>query len=72
VEDVGTSGDYDSDYNFAYQLIGGVAYNVSPNWSISGEVRYFGINDQDLENDNLQFKSTYHTFDLLVGASYHF
>ena len=25
-------GDFDSDYKFAYQLIGGVAYNITPNW----------------------------------------
>lgn len=65
-------GDFDSDYNFAYQLIGGVAYNVAPNWKINGEVRFFGINDQDFENDDLKFKSTYHTFDLLIGATYSF
>jgi opacity protein-like surface antigen len=65
-------GDFDSDYNFAYQLIGGVAYNINPNFALTGEVRYFGINDQDLENDLLQFKSTYHTFDLLLGVSYAF
>jgi opacity protein-like surface antigen len=53
VEDVSPDfgGDFDSDYNFAYQLIGGVAYNVNPSWRINGELRFFGINDQDLEND---------------------
>lgn len=65
-------GDLDSDYNFAYQVITGVAYSVSPNFDITGEVRFFGINDQDLENDELQFKSTYQTFDLLIGAVYRF
>ena len=74
VEDVPSAdgGDFDSDYNFAYQLIGGVAYNVNPNWRINGEVRFFGINDQDLENDLFSFKSTYQTFDLLIGATYSF
>ena len=65
-------GDLDSDYNFAYQLIGGVAYNVTPNWKLNGEVRFFGINDQDVENDVVSFKSTYHTFDLIFGATYAF
>jgi opacity protein-like surface antigen len=65
-------GDFDSDYNFAYQLIGGVAYAVNPNWKINGGVRCFGINDQDLENDIFEFKTTYHTFDLLIGATYAF
>jgi len=65
-------GDFDSDYNFAYQVIGGVAYNINPNLSLNGEARFFGINDQDLENDFFSFKTTYHTFDLLFGATYHF
>jgi opacity protein-like surface antigen len=65
-------GDFDSDYNLAYQLIGGVAYNLNPNLSLTGEVRFFGINDQDIENDDLTFKTTYHTIDLLVGVLYRF
>lgn len=65
-------GDLDSDYNFAYQLIGGVGYQLPSGWTLNGEARFFGINDQDLENSTLQFKSTYHTFDLLFGATYNF
>lgn len=65
-------GNFDSDYNFAYQLIGGVAYNWTPAWSMNMEARFFGINDQDLENDDVSFKTTYQTFDLLFGATYHF
>ena len=62
----------DSDYNFAYQVITGVAYNVAPNFDITGEVWFFGINDQEIENDDFSFKSTYQTFDLLIGAAYRF
>jgi opacity protein-like surface antigen len=65
-------GDLDSDYNFAYQLIGGVAYVLPSGWTLNGEARFFGINDQTVENDFVSFKSTYHTFDLLFGATYHF
>ena len=65
-------GDLDSDYNFAYQVIGGVGYAVNPNLSLIGELRFFGINDQDFESDDLSFKSTYHTIDLLFGATYSF
>lgn len=65
-------GNFDSDYNFAYQLIGGVGYQLPSGWTLNGEARFFGINDQDLENGDLQFKSTYQTFDLLFGATYHF
>jgi opacity protein-like surface antigen len=65
-------GDLDSDYNFAYQAIGGIGFAVNPNLSLFGEVRFFGINDQDLENDVYSFKTTYHTIDLLFGATYSF
>lgn len=65
-------GDFDSDYNFAYQLIGGVKYNLPSGWSLNGEARFFGINDQTMENDVLTFKSNYTTFDLLFGATYNF
>lgn len=65
-------GDLDSDYNLAYQLIGGIAYNINPNFSLNGEIRFFGINDQDLENDLFRIKTTYQTFDLLFGATYRF
>ena len=44
-------GDFDGDYEFAYQLIGGVAYDVNPQFSITTEVRFFGISEQDLENE---------------------
>ncbi len=73
IEDFGnTGGDLDSDYNFAYQLIGGVEYAVSPALSLLGEARYFGINDQEIKNDDLSLKTTYSTFDLLVGVRYGF
>jgi opacity protein-like surface antigen len=64
--------DFDSDYNFAYQLIGGIAYDVNPNLSLNGELRFFGINDQDIENEFFKLKTTYQTFDVLVGDTYHF
>ena len=62
----------DADFNFAYQLITGVAYDVNPAWTLNGEVRFFGINDQDFEGGGQKFKSTFQTFDVLVGATYHF
>jgi opacity protein-like surface antigen len=65
-------GSFESDYNFAYQLIGGVAYSWSPAWTMNMEARFFGINDQDVENGDFKFKTTYQTFDLLFGATYHF
>ena len=71
VDELG-GGDFDSDYEFAYQLIGGVAYDVNPKFSITTEVRFFGISEQDLENETFDFKNKYQTWDLLVGATYRF
>ncbi len=72
IDGIGSGGDFNGDYNFAYQVMTGVDYALNPNWSLNGEVRYFGINDQNFENDNFSYKSTYHTVDVLVGATYHF
>ena len=71
VDELG-GGDFDGDYEFAYQLIGGVAYDVTPQFSITTEVRFFGISEQDLENESFDFKNKYQTWDLLVGAAYRF
>lgn len=65
-------GSLDGDYNFAYQFITGIAYDVNPSWTLNGEVRYFGITDQTLENADFGFKNSYNTFDAIVGATYHF
>ena len=62
----------DADFNFAYQVMTGVAYDVTPAWTLNGEVRFFGINDQDFEGGGNEFKSTFQTFDVLIGATYHF
>ena len=71
VDELG-GGDFDGDYEFAYQLIGGVAYDLNEKFTITTEVRYFGISEQDIENDTLDFKNSYQTWDLLVGAVYRF
>ena len=56
VDELG-GGDFDGDYELAYQLLGGVAYDVNEKFSITTEVRYFGISEQDLENDTFDFKT---------------
>ena len=72
VEDLGVTADLDSDYQLAYQLIGGIGYAISPNLTLNTEARFFGINNQTIENDDGNFKMKYHTIDLLVGATYAF
>lgn len=59
--------DLGSDYAFASQLIGGIAYDLDQTVSLNGGVRFFGINDQDLGNDFFEFKTTYRTFDVLFA-----
>ena len=59
-------------YNFAYQVITGVAYDFTPNWTLNGEVRYFGVSDTDIDNSDVKAKTPFNTFDALVGVSYHF
>ncbi len=72
VEDLGVTADIDSDYKFAYQLIGGIGYELTPNLTLNTEARYFGISDQTIENDDIDFKTGYQTIDLLVGATFSF
>lgn len=70
VKDVGQT--LDSDYKFAYQIIGGVGYDIAPQFQLYSEARYFMISDQKIENDDFSFDSSYGTFDVLFGASYRF
>lgn len=72
IEKFDLGSDLDSDYQLAYQLMGGVGYSVSPKLTLLGEARFFGINDQNIKNDDWELKSTYHTIDLIFGASYAF
>ncbi|MFO1143637.1 MAG: porin family protein [Amaricoccus sp.] len=60
------------DYTFAYQLIAGIEYAFNPAWSLNGEVRYFGVNEQDLESSVADLKTSFNTVDALVGFTFHF
>lgn len=69
-DEVGT---FNTDGNLAYQAIGGVAYRMNANWSIDGEVRWFGIDNGSLDGpQGLAVDVDYQTFDFLLGATYHF
>jgi opacity protein-like surface antigen len=70
VDDIGA--DFDGDYKLAYQVIGGVAYDITPAWSLLGEVRWFGIDSQDLEGGGSTMDTTFDIVDVLVGAIYSF
>lgn len=68
--------DYEGDtstWNFAYQAIAGVGYEVAPQWTIYGEGRWFGTTDTKVWlGDGLATDLSYGTFDLLIGAKYQF
>ena len=58
---------------FAYQVIGGVSYAVTPQWDLLGEVRWFGTDNRTADGNNgAKFDVEYNTVDVLVGASYNF
>ena len=66
----------DTDTQFAYQGIAGLAYAVAPHWSIGAEYRFFGTQDPsfiDHPDDNRVWTETvYHAHELLFGVSYSF
>jgi opacity protein-like surface antigen len=74
--DLGTDdfGDFERDSALAYQLFGGVAYDVTPNWSLMGELRWFGTDGGDTgSNDGFFLEDVqFSTFEVLVGAAYNF
>jgi opacity protein-like surface antigen len=66
-------GSFQRDNALAYQAIGGVAYNVTPAWTMTGEVRWYGTDSGRLDGDDgISFDTQYGSVDLLVGAIYRF
>ncbi len=68
-----SDGSYDNGGLFAWQLIGGVGYRVTPDWTLMGEARWYNANSGDLEGPNgLSIDAGFASFDFLVGAAYSF
>lgn len=67
----GTSGIDDSDWAFAYQLGGGIAFGLSPNLGIDVGYRYKVINDAELEasagGGTVDVETDYKSHNVLVG-----
>jgi opacity protein-like surface antigen len=73
VETSASGQNFDSDTLLAYQLIGGVGYQFSPNVSLYAEARWFQTESGKFDGpggDN--FNGEFETFDLLVGIRYVF
>jgi len=67
-------GNLERDWILAYQVIGGVAYDLTPNWSLTGEVRWFATEGgrYEVPGGGGSVKLDWETVDLLVGAAYRF
>lgn len=68
--------DYEGDtstWNFAYQVMAGIGYEVAPQWTIFGEGRWFSTAESKIwPGGGNATDLTFGTFDLLVGAKYTF
>lgn len=68
--------DYEGDkstWDFGYQVMAGVGYQVAPQWTLYGEGRWFATGDAKVwPAKGLATDLSFGTFDLLVGAKYQF
>lgn len=71
---IGPEGDsIERNWILAYQLIGGIAYDVTPEWSLNGEVRWFATEGGRYNiGGDASLKADWETVDVLVGATYRF
>ena len=64
------------DWEFAYQGIAGVRYNLNPNWDIHLDYRYFATLDPKFTINFFGTKfnqsTQYHTHNIMLGIAYHF
>ena len=65
--------DFDAETLLAYQLIGGVGYELNPNVSLYAEGRWFQTESGKFDGpDEESFNGEFETFDLLIGMRYVF
>lgn len=63
----------DSDWVFAYQAFAGVSYDLTKNWELTAQYRYFGTQDADFADvDNDKFSGEYASHAILAGFAYKF
>lgn len=68
--DFNAAGSKNSDNQFAYQGLAGVAYDLSTNWALKAQYRYFATLDTDLGPNNQD--ADYHNHSIMVGFTYKF
>ncbi len=64
--------DEDTDIGFAYQLMGGLAFDVSPRAAITLGYRYFGTTDPDVSVAGHNFQTEFKSHEFLAGVRFHF
>jgi len=63
----------DSDWVFAYQAFAGVSYDLTKNWELSAQYRYFGTQDPEFsDNSGDKAKGEYASHAILAGFAYKF
>ncbi len=71
--DIDDIGSFKRDNAFAWQVMGGVSYDINPSLALLGEVRYFATDSGTLDGpDDLSWEAQVETVDLLVGLTYKF
>ena len=61
-------GSFERDDALAYQVIGGAAYALTPEWSLTGEVRWFATDGGTLDGGRwLSLDTRFQTVDVLLG-----
>lgn len=76
VSAAGTTDEGDtSEWNFAWQLVGGFNYDLSENTALRFDYRYIdmgSVNSAVMSQSNTRFKSDLHSHDLRIGAFWKF
>jgi opacity protein-like surface antigen len=71
-ENIFGSDDDDSDVVFAYQLMAGVSYELSPRADLFAGYRFFNTTDYDVSTFGTNFESNFLSHEFMVGARFSF
>lgn len=67
---------FDTDTQFAYQGIAGLAYELDRHWSVGLEYRFFGTQDPSFIDHpggtRIWTETVYHAHEMLFGMTYNF
>jgi outer membrane protein OmpA-like peptidoglycan-associated protein len=60
------------DWQFAYQAMGGLGYDLTNNWALKGQYRYFSTLDPSVNVNGSKVDADYHNHEILIGFTYKF